>query len=106
MCNHFLSSPLSHASLPSFPTRRSSDLPMETFRRSIFVHPFHEEDPIGLVEFVGVDNELHEPNRILLVKGVRSEEHTSELQSPCNILCRLLHEKKKDNNNTHTTTEH
>src|SRR2546426_2235010 len=25
----------------------------------------------------------------------RSEEHTSELQSPCNIVCRLLLEKKK-----------
>src|SRR2546426_3172848 len=27
---------------------------------------------------------------------VRSEEHTSELQSPCNLVCRLLLEKKKD----------
>src|SRR2546426_2523801 len=27
--------------------------------------------------------------------GVRSEEHTSELQSPCNLVCRLLLEKKK-----------
>src|SRR2546426_4758560 len=27
---------------------------------------------------------------------VRSEEHTSELQSPCNIVCRLLLEKKKN----------
>src|SRR2546426_9256585 len=26
---------------------------------------------------------------------VRSEEHTSELQSPCNLVCRLLLEKKK-----------
>src|SRR5688500_19231382 len=26
----------------------------------------------------------------------RSEEHTSELQSPCNLVCRLLLEKKKD----------
>src|SRR2546426_7491947 len=30
--------------------------------------------------------------------AVRSEEHTSELQSPCNLVCRLLLEKKK-----HTT---
>src|SRR5205807_10277135 len=30
--------------------------------------------------------------------GDRSEEHTSELQSPCNLVCRLLLEKK----NTHT----
>src|SRR5256885_12938038 len=29
------------------------------------------------------------------VMGQRSEEHTSELQSPCNLVCRLLLEKKK-----------
>src|SRR2546426_3908420 len=29
---------------------------------------------------------------------LRSEEHTSELQSPCNLVCRLLLEKKKKNN--------
>src|SRR5205807_3187044 len=28
---------------------------------------------------------------------LRSEEHTSELQSPCNLVCRLLLEKKKHN---------
>src|SRR3989454_132548 len=31
---------------------------------------------------------------------VRSEEHTSELQSPCNLVCRLLLEKKKNKNNS------
>src|SRR2546426_3882487 len=30
-----------------------------------------------------------------LGSSVRSEEHTSELQSPCNLVCRLLLEKKK-----------
>src|SRR5256885_12215353 len=30
-----------------------------------------------------------------LGKAERSEEHTSELQSPCNLVCRLLLEKKK-----------
>src|SRR2546426_5306880 len=29
----------------------------------------------------------------------RSEEHTSELQSPCNLVCRLLLEKKKKSHN-------
>src|ERR1022692_5274191 len=29
---------------------------------------------------------------------IRSEEHTSELQSPCNLVCRLLLEKKKKQN--------
>src|SRR5256885_12146033 len=33
----------------------------------------------------------------LCIPGIkpRSEEHTSELQSPCNLVCRLLLEKKK-----------
>src|SRR5256885_3163533 len=38
--------------------------------------------------------------------GTRSEEHTSELQSPCNLVCRLLLEKKKSLRSvtyTHTT---
>src|SRR2546426_9090289 len=30
--------------------------------------------------------------------AARSEEHTSELQSPCNLVCRLLLEKKKNKN--------
>src|SRR5256885_12042288 len=29
------------------------------------------------------------------LRSTRSEEHTSELQSPCNLVCRLLLEKKK-----------
>src|SRR6266446_7575716 len=33
----------------------------------------------------------------LELSGLRSEEHTSELQSPCNLVCRLLLEKKKKN---------
>src|SRR5256885_10937443 len=32
-------------------------------------------------------------------QDVRSEEHTSELQSPCNLVCRLLLEKKKKERN-------
>src|SRR2546426_8551714 len=31
----------------------------------------------------------------LVMTNHRSEEHTSELQSPCNLVCRLLLEKKK-----------
>src|SRR5256885_11277279 len=34
--------------------------------------------------------------RRVFFRGVRSEEHTSELQSPCNLVCRLLLEKKKE----------
>src|SRR5256885_4005506 len=38
----------------------------------------------------------------------RSEEHTSELQSPCNLVCRLLLEKKKKNIYEHmlSSTQH
>src|SRR5256885_7391291 len=36
------------------------------------------------------------PSRVRwLILLARSEEHTSELQSPCNLVCRLLLEKKK-----------
>src|SRR2546426_9192381 len=34
-------------------------------------------------------------DRLTNLKVGRSEEHTSELQSPCNLVCRLLLEKKK-----------
>src|SRR2546426_2037542 len=39
-------------------------------------------------------------------KMPRSEEHTSELQSPCNLVCRLLLEKKKSASLNITTTYH
>src|SRR2546426_7143411 len=35
----------------------------------------------------------------------RSEEHTSELQSPCNLVCRLLLEKKKKKKQTSTISK-
>src|SRR3989454_10694126 len=45
----------------------------------------------------------------LLAQGfahtTRSEEHTSELQSPCNLVCRLLLEKKKDTAPIHATRQ-
>src|SRR2546426_3593412 len=37
------------------------------------------------------------------IGNARSEEHTSELQSPCNLVCRLLLEKKKKNNIRNTS---
>src|SRR2546426_1951960 len=39
------------------------------------------------------------------VRCPRSEEHTSELQSPCNLVCRLLLEKKKKQTYTSTSTQ-
>src|SRR5256885_12535333 len=38
---------------------------------------------------------IAQPRFETLWHGIRSEEHTSELQSPCNLVCRLLLEKKK-----------
>src|SRR2546426_7235167 len=38
-------------------------------------------------------------------RTLRSEEHTSELQSPCNLVCRLLLEKKKKKNTTQQTRQ-
>src|SRR5688500_19299343 len=35
------------------------------------------------------------PGGETVTEKLRSEEHTSELQSPCNLVCRLLLEKKK-----------
>src|SRR2546426_7257285 len=37
----------------------------------------------------------HRPPLVVGRRELRSEEHTSELQSPCNLVCRLLLEKKK-----------
>src|SRR2546426_4927423 len=51
---------------------------------------FPELQPSSVVE-VGVEIVDPAGHRAAL----RSEEHTSELQSPCNLVCRLLLEKKK-----------
>src|SRR2546426_9330562 len=51
-------------------------------------------DPAGGVAgrlYVAAIHELHPVG----LRADRSEEHTSELQSPCNLVCRLLLEKKK-----------
>src|SRR5256885_11307449 len=50
------------------------------------------------LEAVGEDRApdfLQDAAQVLVVRAQRSEEHTSELQSPCNLVCRLLLEKKK-----------
>src|SRR6476660_10354923 len=43
--------------------------------------------------------------RILVWRGDRSEEHTSELRSPDHLVCRLLLEKKKKNSKDHYKTK-
>src|SRR5256885_7240610 len=47
----------------------------------------------GIAALLGEDEG---PALVELGARVRSEEHTSELQSPCNLVCRLLLEKKKN----------
>src|SRR2546422_5678343 len=48
-----------------------------------------------------VRQQLEQPTSIELVRFVRSEEHTSELQSRLHLVCRLLLEKKKPDSNVY-----
>src|SRR5258708_24788280 len=41
--------------------------------------------------------------RFIVIKSLRSEEHTSELQSPDHLVCRLLLEKKKEKKHVSNT---
>src|SRR5256885_2568193 len=52
--------------------------------------------PEPLVSFAQTSAGIEQPAPCLEAL-IRSEEHTSELQSPCNLVCRLLLEKKKIN---------
>src|SRR5256885_9917154 len=65
---------------------------------------------VGLILGYGVSWVGDRYQLIHLQADVRSEEHTSELQSPCNLVCRLLLEKKKQQryvtSNEHTTVRH
>src|SRR5688572_4676229 len=67
-----------HGDLHSFPTRRSSDLPLASSRSQTL----RTTSPISTATCRPSGER-------------RSEEHTSELQSQSNLVCRLLLEKKK-----------
>src|SRR5437762_7981706 len=82
----FLECYASHHLLHSFPTRRSSDLAMLDGLR-LFSMGFSW----GGFESLVIPTQ---PERSRTAT-VRSEEHTSELQSPMYLVCRLLLEKKK-----------
>src|SRR5690606_41571647 len=87
----------------SFPTRRSSDLyPVIPFAiNKAIVYDFaifsgNSGGPVYFSEKGRVYNDtLHLDKEINFIAGLRSEEHTSELQSRENLVCRLLLEKKK-----------
>src|SRR5256885_1404259 len=51
--------------------------------------------PSGSAVLMGGDQLLLRTLRMPSLSAQRSEEHTSELQSPCNLVCRLLLEKKR-----------
>src|SRR5204862_6680886 len=93
--------------LPSFPTRRSSDL-IGTPR--LLLNSRSKQFPDGLANRSGLVGKRLMFHPYAMVTGLfpeslegykgptgRSEEHTSELQSRRDLVCRLLLEKKKKN---------
>src|SRR3989454_2638857 len=94
--------------LPGRPVKRG-DSPLKRLylRRAMLlaININNTETKVGL--FRGDSLEAHwrlttTPSR---TPDERSEEHTSELQSPCNLVCRLLLEKKKKKIKQHTTLQ-
>src|SRR5438270_6544620 len=73
---------------------RSTLFPYTTLFRSLPVVQLHTAERTA---------EFYAAGR-LAYDGQRSEEHTSELQSQSNLVCRLLLEKKKENNASRTMT--
>src|SRR5207249_11174284 len=109
LCLFFFSCFLYLRDLPSFPTRRSSDLFLAGQVKKLGVE-------IRLGVEAGAAAVLAErPDAVVIATGShpyvpsvpgadgkRSEEHTSELQSRFDLVCRLLLEKKKTNNTRST----
>src|SRR5256885_9433297 len=80
---------------------RSTLFPYTTLFRSVWLEfpSFDLEHDVRVAvvdgEIVGYSEAFAPPGDDNFVfADVRSEEHTSELQSPCNLVCRLLLEKK------------
>src|SRR2546426_7693130 len=76
---------------------RSTLFPYTTLFRSLFGSRkgAAEKLPTPGLSGEGAEDPLVAASRKLGAALQRSEEHTSELQSPCNLVCRLLLEKKK-----------
>src|SRR5256885_9956798 len=78
---------------------RSTLFPYTTLFRSIYIAPevlrHRHHDAVAGADVVQQEiAERVERLRAERRRDRRSEEHTSELQSPCNLVCRLLLEKK------------
>src|SRR5699024_11534032 len=92
--------------LPSFPTRRSSDLARDLLqlKQSLLQIP-HIQEVLSNIEDPEVKKlndaifyPVHLVDLLESKSTKRSEEHTSELQSRFDLVCRLLLEKKKKSN--------
>src|SRR5437763_8790757 len=92
-------SSVDHLDLPSFPTRRSSDL--DPTGGSVHLAAIE----IGRLDLPTIRRWFAAVTRAADASdgGERSEEHTSELQSPMYLVCRLLLEKKKEDWNEQVT---
>src|SRR5256885_11887582 len=76
----------------------------DTATTEIYTLSLHDALPICLGGLCHSRGRLRPGPRQRLPAGApRSEEHTSELQSPCNLVCRLLLEKKKNRTVRHRT---
>src|SRR5437879_7199953 len=93
ICSTFLYSYGIHRDLHSFPTRRSSDLNIPSLRMINAAREILKSD----------ESCISNPRSEISNWTVRSEEHTSELQSPMYLVCRLLLEKK---NNLQSSSVH
>src|SRR5437867_5348225 len=87
-----------HRDLHSFPTRRSSDLDYREVKPMDATSAARAFDAVSAAR-IFIAEHFPECAAALLAgsaaRGNRSEEHTSELQSPYDLVCRLLLEKKK-----------
>src|SRR2546430_12595881 len=70
---------------------RSTLFPYTTLFRSVA-----REARLGDDDLAQLEGQTRRDDRVAAVGDVRSEEHTSELQSQSNLVCRLLLEKKPD----------
>src|SRR2546430_9215340 len=71
---------------------RSTLFPYTTLFRSSIARLVEKK---GLGDLICACHILRQRGRLFRVEIIRSEEHTSELQSQSNLVCRLLLEKKK-----------
>src|SRR5437899_7455396 len=87
------------SALHSFPTRRSSDLELVVSGGEIPDDiPVHLKLDTGMGRWGLAELPAHAGVELQMDRDVvRSEEHTSELQSLRHLVCRLLLEKKKNN---------